>query len=389
MKTKITGTRLYYQFIGKLNQLVNHIERKSERTRLLSRPVIVNLVLTKACNFACVYCKNYKTSSGAQTVSLENFKKAARQLFPYAMELDICSGGEPYLHRDLEEFLRIARYYGLNTWLLSNGSVLKENRVRSMVRENLVTRHGFSIDGYKSETVASIRLNADLHSIIRNIEMLQRIKREERSTHPEINICYVLMRPTIEELPLAVERWGEMGIDRVNCVYLSLSNNMDPDLSLYYHQELLEKYFEKALEVAAQYPDMILSLPPIVREEKQRKTPIECPAPRAFVMIDTNGDVMPCYQAFEALRLGNLYEEHPKTFSQIWNSKPYCELRRTVNNDNVEKFFPYCSMCESRFGYGLEGAHRSEESWLAALGPEWLPKDFDHRRPTHVPRPPS
>src|SRR5690348_10195912 len=90
------------------NKVINRLEVAAHRTRLLSKPVVVDVVLTKACNFACTFCKDYETE-GARRISLTNFERMAAQLLPTASRLSICSGGEPYLHTGLEDILRIAR----------------------------------------------------------------------------------------------------------------------------------------------------------------------------------------------------------------------------------------------------------------------------------------
>src|SRR5262245_41632354 len=73
-----------------LNKIVSKIECGAQRPYLHSRPVVVDVVLTKACNFACTFCKDYETE-GAQRISLENFERLAAQLLPTASQLSICS----------------------------------------------------------------------------------------------------------------------------------------------------------------------------------------------------------------------------------------------------------------------------------------------------------
>ena len=201
------------------NRLLNEFEFRLQRRRLRSMPVTIDVVLTKACNLACTFCKDYETE-GAQRISLSNFERIAAQLFPTATGLSICSGGEPYLHRGLEEILRIGKRHRLYTWLLSNGMLAKPDRVRPMVREKLISRHGFSVDGYRAATVEALRVNARLEVILENIRHLIRIREEEGQEEPRITIRYALMRSNVEELPDAVRQWGELGVDRLDCDYL-------------------------------------------------------------------------------------------------------------------------------------------------------------------------
>ena len=364
------------------NKVAYRVEKALGRSRILSRPVGVDVVLTKACNFACTFCKDYETEGGKR-ITLENFERVARQLLPTASRLNICSGGEPYLHTGLEDILRMARRYNpkLYIWLLSNGSILRENRVRAILEEGLVTEHGLSVDGSRAATVEAIRINAKFDVVMANIRMLLDMRRDLGLTRPAVTIRYALMRSNIEELPDAVQMWGELGVENLNTGYVSLANGMDRDLSLFYHQDLAREYFEKAAAVAAKYPGLTLRLPELIADQKKYlDQPMKCGFPWRFVMIDTNGQVLPCYNAFEALRFDSIYKPDV-TFDQIWNSPGYRQLRETVNDDSKEKYYPFCGKCEYRYGSSQEQAHLGDEAWVDALGEAWLPNGIRHQRP--------
>src|SRR5438128_7126899 len=214
-----------------LNTVLNEAELRLQSPVVRSFPQNVDIVLTKACNLACTFCVDYETP-GAKRLSIENFAKVPRQLFPTARLVSICSGGEPYLHKGLEHLLRIARGYRIATWVLSNGMLLREDRVRAIVREGLITTHGFSVDGFRASTVESLRVNAKLDTILEKIRMVLRVREEERKREPRTIIRYALMRSNVEELPDAVGRSGEMGIDRMDCGYLAVCTGIDPEESL-------------------------------------------------------------------------------------------------------------------------------------------------------------
>lgn len=347
-----------------LNVAVNQLEISRQSSMLRSLPQIVDVVLTKMCNLKCIFCKDYETS-GDKYVSTRNFEMAARQLFPTARLVSICSGGEPYLHRQLIDLLRIARQYKVETWLLSNGMLLREDLIRAIITEELISRHGFSVDGIKASTVEAIRVRANFDVIINNIKMLMRIREKECKKKPSIVIRYALMYSNIIELPDAVQYWGEMGVDTLNCSYLSLCNNIADQESLYFHQDLMKQIFNDAREVASHYPHLTVNLPPpIDQEEPKLHTPIKCDWPWRFVMIDTDGRVLPCYKSWGMISMGNLYGENGKLFKELWNSSQYQYLRRSVNDNALHKHFSYCSVCEYRFGMGYKDAHLNDATWL-------------------------
>lgn len=370
------------------NAALNRLEARRQTPVVRSMPRIVHLVLTKACNLACVFCKDYETAGAARRLSMENFERAAAQLFPTAWRLHIDAGGEPWLHRGLEDMLRVARRYRLATKVLSNGMLLTEERLRPVVREGLITTHGFSVDGIAPATVERIRVNADLERILANVDLLFRIRAEEGRREPRVLIRYALMRSNVEELPAAVAYWGARGVDRIDCGYLSLANGIDRRESLFFHEELLERVFAEARAAAARFPRTELLLPPTPAEERQRPGPRPCDAPWRLVMIDADGAVLPCYRAFEALRMGNVYDGDGEPFRDVWNNADYQALRRTVNDDGGAKFYPHCARCDARLGWGELDSHLGDETWLetaAVFAPEQLPV-IDHRRPgSHPP----
>jgi radical SAM protein with 4Fe4S-binding SPASM domain len=118
--------------------------------------------------------------------------------------------------------------------------------------------------------------------------------------------------------------------------------------------------------------------------------PTKCKAPWRFVKIDTDGRVLPCYRAWEAISMGKVYDDGVP-FADIWNNERYRELRRTVNDDAVAKSFPYCARCDYRYGWGDLRQHLGFEHWAETVAPA-LPSGtsaIDHRRDRHdASRPP-
>jgi radical SAM protein with 4Fe4S-binding SPASM domain len=355
------------QFQRLMNAALNKYDSQRLPASPRSMPTYVDVVLTKHCNLACTFCNDYQTD-GSQNQSLEAFERIAAQLLPTAKQLSICSGGEPYLHRQLLDVLRVAKSYGVRTWLLSNGMLCDEDRLRAIVQEGLVTEHGFSVDGIEPATVEAIRIKARLPVILANIDTLLRLKKDAGAELPRIVIRYAVMKSNIEELPAAVKYWGERGVDRLDVNYLSLCNDIEQDESLFFHQERMVQVFDAARAEAAKHDQLTVNLPPTVAAEQGALTnPRLCYDPWKFVYIDTNGDVFPCYHSWSAVRMGNVLQDGV-TFASIWRSEEYAALRRSVNNDTVAKHHPFCARCEARFGMGTLEAHLGAETWFDGMG---------------------
>ena len=363
--------------------LLNRAETRLGCRQLRSLPSSVDVVLTKACNLACSFCRDYE-HEGSKKLSKENMERIAAQLFPAAGWVNICSGGEPYLHPGLEHILRLAKAHDAKTWVLSNAMLLQEARLWSIVEENLINLHGFSVDGLKPKTVEAIRVHSGLGTILKNIDMLFDLRRRAEQAEPGIVIRYALMRRNIEELPEAMRYWGERGATRLDCGYLVLANGIEREESLFFHQDLMQRIFDEAREVASHFPETELRLPPSVLEDQAKAhKPVSCKAPWDFVMVDTSGTILPCYRSFEALQMGNILEPDAPTFEELWNSPAYQALRNTVNQSGpkVEGGYGYCRVCENRYGWSSLDVHLGDETWIKqAFGDGEAGLGIDHRR---------
>ena len=87
--------------------------------RLISAPVLCNYYVTYRCNASCSFCDIWEKPSPYVTVenardNLQNLKKLGVRVVDF-------TGGEPLLHRQLDQLLRLAKEAGLITTVTSNG----------------------------------------------------------------------------------------------------------------------------------------------------------------------------------------------------------------------------------------------------------------------------
>src|SRR4051794_39141843 len=85
--------------------------------------------ITSACNLDCPICYTVNKNEDAYRTTKEDLKKILEHLVEDHDELDIINftGGEPTLHPELPEFLRMCREAGINRLTIStNGIKLKD-----------------------------------------------------------------------------------------------------------------------------------------------------------------------------------------------------------------------------------------------------------------------
>ena len=86
----------------------------------------IYLEITNLCNLRCSFC--HGTARPPKTVTAEEFRALAKKLVPYTDYLYLHVLGEPLIHPDLPELLKISTELGFRTCLTTNGTLLEKRR---------------------------------------------------------------------------------------------------------------------------------------------------------------------------------------------------------------------------------------------------------------------
>jgi radical S-adenosyl methionine domain-containing protein 2 len=101
-------------------------------------PETVNIHLTRACNFGCLFCYAEFAECGSARIPhsqlralLEAISRAAPPTTGHRRKV-IFAGGEPLLYPGLVEIIKFCKHLGLVTSLVSNGSLLDEHAIEGL-----------------------------------------------------------------------------------------------------------------------------------------------------------------------------------------------------------------------------------------------------------------
>ena len=133
---------------------------------------------------------------------------------PTAEVLILNGIGEPLLHPDLNEFIRMAKkkmppgsWVGFQT----NGLLIDDKIARDLINAGL-DKICLSIDAVDPEGFRLIRKGGELSGVHNALQAL-RLARIQHNAALEIGIEFVLRRDNIEELPDTIRWAGSMGVD--------------------------------------------------------------------------------------------------------------------------------------------------------------------------------
>ncbi|KAA3439543.1 radical SAM protein [Rufibacter hautae] len=87
--------------------------------RLISHPVLCNYYVTYRCNAKCSFCDIWEKPS--PYIQLEDVKRNLADLKKLGVNVIDFTGGEPLLHRQIDQFLEVAQSMGFITTLTTNG----------------------------------------------------------------------------------------------------------------------------------------------------------------------------------------------------------------------------------------------------------------------------
>jgi len=121
------------------------------------------LHITMMCNLSCDYCYIAdQTNKQREELSAEKWKTALDLLKKQGLESVTITGGEPLIYQNIREVISYARFLGLQITLLSNGTLIKENKdLLSIVDKCII-----SLDGLKSEMRKGINSTSVLEDIL-------------------------------------------------------------------------------------------------------------------------------------------------------------------------------------------------------------------------------
>ena len=80
--------------------------------------------ITNICNLKCKFCP--ETSRRLQFMTIENFEEIVKRICKFTNIICLHVKGEPLLHNNLEDILKILEKYNLKANITTNGTLLKD-----------------------------------------------------------------------------------------------------------------------------------------------------------------------------------------------------------------------------------------------------------------------
>ena len=306
----------YNSFKKYRNLLLCAYERRSHKTVLKSKPYLINSEPTNHCNYRCPFCPTGKKAGRPGGYApLELYEKILHQIAPTTYLITLHGWGEPLMHKNLPEIIRLANKKRICTVVTTNGSILNAELSGKIISSKLDCLI-FSIDGSSEESYQTYRRGGKYSEILNNLKELISMKKEMGSSTPFIEWQFLVFKHNEHELSYVKKIARETGVD--NLVFLpAYTEDSDYDAS-----------------------DPKYRLP----KTSPLSKPSDCKHLWTTLTFHWNGVVVPCcYDYPETAQFGNL---HKDSFRDIWINNYFRQARDLVANDKkCQSGDIYCIQC--------------------------------------------
>jgi radical SAM protein with 4Fe4S-binding SPASM domain len=288
-------------------------------------PFTISIEPTTNCNLGCPECpsglKVFSRNTG--NIEMDTYTKMIEQVHHNLLYLYFYFQGEPYMHPQFLELVRIAKEKKIYTVTSTNAHFLTERKAKETIESGL-DRIIISIDGTTQEVYENYRRGGTLTKVIDGAKNLVRYKKELKSKTPHIIIQFLVVKPNEHQIEDIYKLAKDIGVDEVKLKTAQIYDYKDGNELI----PSIEKYsrYKKNKEGLYALKNKLLN---------------HCWKLWHSSVITWDGLVVPC--CFDKDATHQLGDIKQGTFSEIWNNEKYMNFRKSVLKSRSE--IDICTNC--------------------------------------------
>ncbi len=188
--------------IGKVNSIMD--VAKGEKMLDTHFPLSVEMHLTDICNLKCSWCTDKELRKNGATLPLEVIERLFKEFGGHNTGVTLEGGGEPTLHSQFADVVRIGNKYGVDMGLITNGT----NDISEIVHKLKWVR--VSLDSStREEYIAEKGVDA-IDKVFDNLGKMSEMRNPQKTF---IGVGYVLTTRNQSDLEGLIKRLDQIGVD--------------------------------------------------------------------------------------------------------------------------------------------------------------------------------
>jgi radical SAM protein with 4Fe4S-binding SPASM domain len=289
----------------------------------LDTPFSLHVFPAYYCNFKCSYCLHSlseeqlkELSFKRQLMDIETYKKAIDSLkeFPGRLKALIFAGhGEPLIHKDIDKMVAYAKENNVaeRIEIVTNASLLTRELSDKLIAAGL-DRLRISIQGMTSQKYRDVSgVEIDYNNFLENIRYFYNNK---ENTNVYIKIIDIALENSKEE-------------QRFHDTFSPISDTVAIEYTIPFVPEIDHSRFNTDFTKC--------------KQGHKRSSNI-CSMPFYMLVLEPNGNVVPCCSTSVPMIYGNIHETGLK---EVWNSEKLRSfLRMQLTDRNINAVCRHCSV---------------------------------------------
>jgi len=327
-----------HQMIGIINSFARNeipthlVGMKEIRDSDVKAPNRMDLSLTYECDNKCSHCYLPENADSKGRLSTEEWKTIIDKLWKIGIPQIVFTGGECTMRKDLIELISHSKQFA--TGVISNGTLINTKMAKDFIEAELDWIQ-ITLETYKENVHDKMQGRKNAFN-----ETVKGIKNCVEAGL-QVSINATLTKRNYRDLKGLIDFAKQLGVGIVSTnAIISTGRGKEKKSTDGLPEEILEEILKEGKEYAEKsgiifnwfLPSCYKQLNPIELGFGQRC----CSACQINMMIEPNGDVIPC-QSWTHEKLGNILED---SWESIWNSKIAKKIR---NNEYADE---ECMKCE-------------------------------------------
>jgi MoaA/NifB/PqqE/SkfB family radical SAM enzyme len=362
--------------LKKANEYVARLDRRERRYKIRNYPVYVTVETAQRCNLACPMCfrqhrpKEVIREANTSLLPLENFRRIAALLFPFARTVNLSISGEPLLLPYLDDVLEIIARYECKLEIFTNMTPMADDALMDKVLPHIGVLRA-SIDGATKEIFEAIRRGAKFEPVMRALERFGRLRARMPGPRPAFGLHVVIQRDNVRQLPDLARLAARVGADFLSGDHVVVLSSSTRELSIVEDRELYRKFYRETRQSGEELGITIELPAPLPETTSDRSagngdrkpgenvrpgSSIECPFLWTHVLINLSGQSFACCHLNPPQYPGNVLEN----FRQVWDGPAARKIRRDYSTPEAH---PSCRDCYLLAGTLVEPTTYHRESY--------------------------
>ena len=293
-------------------------------------PYYVYISLSNICNANCRFCGVHKNKEKLNKLDI---KKLIDELSELGTRyIHFTGGGEPFINKDIVEYIEYADSKQIKVVFISNGLALDEEIIQRITPS--VAFCFFSIDSHLASIHNDLRRTESLfETVTHNINLIKK-----HNSEIKIVLNHVVNTKNIDDFDKFIQMKSYVDFDFINPIVVKDAPSLFPtELQIKRYNDNINKYYSLAAEYQISFLGNDLELFNDAGD-RNANDDIKCVYPSFCAFVDCpTGNVYPCdcsmWRDPELYKIGNLLDN---SFESVWKSDKKNMIQEMLSANKLE-----------------------------------------------------